>query len=268
MDRKAAQAGRFYPGTPEKLTHAVQSYLEPLRESEIPALGVISPHAGYVYSGSVAGHLLASVEIPDSVVMMGPNHTGRGRRAAILSDGVWHLPGIEAAVDHQLATTLKAKCPLLEEDYLAHEYEHGLEVQLPFLLRRNPRARHVPIVLGRLSYRECERLAAALVEAVDELGRRVLLLASSDMNHFEDAETTRRKDFLAIERVLAGDAPGLFRVIAEHGISMCGFIPTAIMLLAAKRLGASSIELLEYKHSGEVNGDNSSVVGYASVAAW
>lgn len=264
--RLAAVAGRFYPADEKKLRAEVDAYLtKPLERNPIPALGCVVPHAGYMYSGRVAGAVFSRIEIPELCLVLCPNHTGMGRPLAIMSEGAWKTPLGDVAIDQDFAAQLKRRCPLLEEDSAAHLREHAIEVELPFLQMRQPRLRFVPIALGTRQFDVLEALAAAIAETVQRYEHRVLIVASSDMNHYEPDATTRIKDSKAIEPILALEPRGLYGVVMEEQISMCGLGPTVAMLIAAKQLGAKSVELVKYATSGETSGDFDHVVGYAGV---
>jgi AmmeMemoRadiSam system protein B len=182
-----------------------------------------------------------------------------------MSQGAWETPLGQVPIDSALAAALKQRFPLLAEDTEAHRAEHAAEVQLPFLQIRKPDCTFVPIALGTSRYEILDALGNAIAEAVRALGERVLLIASSDMNHYENDVVTRQKDYKAIERILVRDARGLFEVVMNENISMCGFGPTVAMLTAARRLGATGTELIKYATSGDVSGDRERVVGYAGV---
>ena len=235
--RHPAVAGRFYPRDPDDLRAEVESYLSPPQET-VPALGCVVPHAGYMYSGHVAGAVYARLAMPRRSILMCPNHTGMGHPLAIMSAGAWETPLGQVPIDSELAADLKRRFPLLGEDTEAHRAEHGAEVQLPFLQVRNPDCSFVPIALGTSQYEVLQGLGEAIADVVQALGEPVLLIASSDMNHYENDTITRVKDQKAIERILVMDARGLFDVVMNEDISMCGFGPTVAMLTAARRLGA------------------------------
>lgn len=262
--RHPAVAGRFYPRDPTDLRAEVESYLAPAQKL-VPALGCVVPHAGYLYSGQVAGAVYARLDLPRRCVLMCPNHTGMGHPLAIMSTGAWQTPLGQVPIDTGLAADLKQRFPLLGEDAVAHRAEHGAEVQLPFLQVGNPECRFVPIALGTSQYELLQGLGEAIAEGVQAIGERVLLIASSDMNHYENDTITRVKDQKAIERILVMDAQGLFDVVMDEEISMCGFGPTIVMLTAATRLGATAAELVKYATSGDVSGDRDRVVGYAGI---
>jgi AmmeMemoRadiSam system protein B len=262
--RHPAVAGRFYPRDPDDLRADVESYCSPPQET-IAALGCMVPHAGYIYSGHVAGAVYARLDVPRRSILMCPNHTGLGHPLAIMSGGAWETPLGLVSVDTALARTLKQLFPVLDEDADAHRAEHAAEVQLPFLLTRRPDCTFVPIALGTSKYELLATLGEAVAEAVKGLGEPVLLIASSDMNHYENDSVTRHKDFKAIERILVMDPRGLFDVVMNEDISMCGFGPTVAMLTAARRLGAAGTKLISYATSGDVSGDRERVVGYAGI---
>ena len=262
--RHPAVAGRFYPGEPDILAQDVASYLSP-RSEGIPALGCVVPHAGYIYSGSVAGAVYAALHIPRRCILMCPNHTGRGQPLAMGATGSWETPLGPVPIDAALADTLQQRFPMLSEDMEAHRSEHAAEMQLPFMQVRRPHFSFVPIALGTGSFETLEALGEALADVIAAQDESVLIIASSDMNHYESDKVTRVKDHKAIDRILALDARGLFDVVMKEEISMCGFGPTVAMLTAAKRLGATKAELIKYATSGDVSGDRDMVVGYAGI---
>jgi AmmeMemoRadiSam system protein B len=223
------------------------------------------PHAGYVYSGAIAGETFARVQIPSRIVIIGPNHHGVGHPAAVFPAGSWLTPLGEAAVDGELADLLLAECPGLSADPSAHRFEHSLEVQVPFIQILNPQAAIVPICLGHLCLEDLLAIGKALGKVLTRFGQNVLLVASTDMTHYEPGDIARGKDRLALDRVLAIDPEGLYRTVCERRISMCGFMPTVMMLAAATELGATTARLVRYGNSGDVTGDQTEVVGYAGV---
>jgi hypothetical protein len=262
--RDPAVAGRFYPGDRQTLLDQMETFLPAVSVAK-PALGCVAPHAGYIYSGAVAGAVYSAVEIPRLCLVLCPNHTGKGRPLAIMSSGSWETPLGPVDIDAPLAGALKQQFPLLTEDSEAHRSEHAIEVQLPFLQRRNPQSRFVPIALGTGQFEVLEQLGNAVTAVLKEQTEPVLMIASSDMNHYENDRITREKDHKAIAQMLAMDARGLFDVVVNEDISMCGVGPTVVMLTAARRLGAKSAELVKYATSGDVSGDRETVVGYAGM---
>ncbi|MGI5862338.1 MAG: AmmeMemoRadiSam system protein B [Myxococcales bacterium] len=261
--RRPAVAGRFYPGDPARLSNLVAGFLQ----SEVaasPALAVVAPHAGYIYSGAIAGAAFARVQVPRTVIVLCPNHTGRGERRSLWSSGSWLLPGAELPVDVELAGELKRQAGLAD-DQAAHHLEHAVEVQLPFLRARNPEVRIVPLCLGGLTQVECLALGERIAGAVADRRGEVLLVASTDFSHYVPADEARDLDMLAIDRVRAVDPEGLFETVQAREISMCGYVPTTVVLAAARALGARSAELVRYGHSGETSGDFDQVVGYGGL---
>ena len=264
--RRPAFAGRFYPRDPEALRAEVLTYLSQTpSQKTVRALGCIAPHAGYMYSGHVAGAIFARLEIPELCIVMCPNHTGMGRPLAIMSEGGWETPLGRVFIDGDLADALKQQCPLLDEDSSAHRSEHATEVELPFLQLRQSKLRFVPIVLGTVNFEPLEQLGLALAAVIAAKNQPVLIVASSDMNHYESDAVTRVKDQSAIEAILRIDAFALYEVVTQRQVSMCGFGPAVAMLTAAKCLGAMSAELLKYATSGDISGDRDTVVGYAGI---
>lgn len=271
--RTPAVAGRFYPCRADELLREIQKYTTPI-ESPIPtgriaAIGCVAPHAGYIYSGSVAGTVYSRLEIPRHCVILCPNHTGKGRPLAVMAGTTWQTPLGEVAPDAEMSAQLLLRFPALEEDSAAHRGEHAIEVQLPFLQQRQPELKIVPIAVGTSNFDVLrglgEALAGVIADLEDDRQEKVLIVASSDMNHYESDAVTRVKDNKAIDRVLAMDARGLWEVVVNEDISMCGLGPTVVMLTAAKLLGATAATLVKYATSGDVSGDYESVVGYAGI---
>jgi AmmeMemoRadiSam system protein B len=262
--RHPAVAGQFYPRNAASLLADIHSYLTPATEP-IPALGCVVPHAGYMYSGQVAGAVYARLQIPARCILLCPNHTGMGHPLSIMTQGAWETPLGTVAIDSELAAALLAQFPLLTDDADAHRAEHAIEVQLPFLQAKRPQFRFVPIAIGTRQYDALAGLGRSIGELLAGLDEPVLVLASSDMNHYESDSVTRIKDHKAIERIVALDAPGLYDVVTNEDISMCGFGPTVAMLTATQRLGATKAELVKYATSGDISGDRNMVVGYAGV---
>jgi AmmeMemoRadiSam system protein B len=262
--RHPAVAGRFYPADRDSLLADVNSYLSP-SEAPVPALGCVAPHAGYIYSGHVAGAVYARLDVPRQCIVLCPNHTGRGQPLSIMARGRWETPLGQVGIGDPLATALLKACPELQEDSEAHRAEHAVEVQLPFLQARQPRLSFVPIALGTSRYESLAALGDAIAGVIALQKEPALIVASSDMNHYEPDPITRVKDHKAIDRILALDPRGLYDTVIDEHISMCGFGPTIAMLTAAKKLGATRAELVKYATSGDISGDRDMVVGYAGV---
>ena len=264
--REPAVAGQFYPASAEELHREVERFLSRPAKAKVRALGVISPHAGYIYSGAVAGAVFSSIELPRRAIVLCPNHTGMGEPLSIMSAGSFRTPLGEVKIDTELAEALKKSFPLLREDTLAQLREHAIEVQLPFLQTGRKDFTFVPITVGTGQYEVLSALGVVIAKVITDCGEPVLIVASSDMNHYEADDETRIKDALAIEQVLGLHPLGLFQTVHGQKISMCGVGPAVAMLTAAIKLGAKSAELIRYATSGDVSGDREHVVGYAGVA--
>jgi MEMO1 family protein len=261
--RQPAVAGSFYPADPAAID-ADLTRLLPARPP-VAARAVIVPHAGWMYSGTVAGETYAHLTVPRLVVLMGPNHTGLGAPGALARDGAWRYPGATIPVATELAAALLEATGTLEADVAAHLREHALEVQLPFLHRRQPALAIVPITLGRLDPAFCRAVGEAVGRVVAGWPEPVLVVDSTDLNHYESQAVSHRKDRLAIDAILTLDADAFWNTVRAHGISMCGIAPTQALLWAAPALGVGSARLVRYQTSGDVSGDLARVVGYAGI---
>ena len=266
MLRLPAVAGQFYPSNPHELSNLVRQCL--YQESQAPkerVKGCLVPHAGYIYSGKVAGAVFARIEIPQKVIVLGVRHFPRGENAAILSDGAWRTPLGDLPIDSQLAQACKAECPILKEDSVAHAQEHSLEVQLPFLQILQPAAQFVPIALGTIKFEELQEIGEALTRVIASSKEEILLLATSDLNHYEDDVITHKKDALAIAQLETMDPRGLHDTCRKESISMCGLGPATAALVALRALGANRAEAVMYATSAAISGDYRRVVGYAGL---
>jgi MEMO1 family protein len=269
MTRNPAVAGPFYSASAATLEAEVAGYLDSSAQPE-PMIAAISPHAGLMYSGPVAGSVYGQVAVPATVILIGPNHTGIGPPVSVYPEGAWQMPGGEVPIDGDLAARILACCPYAQADTSAHRWEHCLEVQLPFLQHRRRHVQIVPIVLGIRDPAMCravgECVAAIIAQSISPAapaGGQPLLVASTDMNHYESDAITREKDRHAIDAITQLDPDGLDAVVTTHCISMCGIAPTLAVLHAARALGATSAKLVRYATSGDRNGDRTRVVGYA-----
>lgn len=262
--RPPAVAGSFYAGEAGALRRDVRSHLSPAGRTE-PVFGAIVPHAGYVYSGPVAGAVYARIAVPKTAIVLCPNHTGRGAPASVDPSDAWRTPLGDVPVDRRLARRLMELSPSLSEDSASHAREHSLEVQLPFLQVLRPDLSFVPVCLGAPDLDLCREVGLGLKALAAEETEPPLLLASSDMNHFESREIGRRKDALALARVEAVDPEGLFRTVLSENITMCGFLPATALLFAARASGIGEASVVARRDSGDQTGDTDSVVGYAGV---
>ena len=262
MVRRPAVANQFYPGSETDLKRDVSSRIGEVQKRG-KALALVSPHAGYMYSGDIAGAVYSQAEITKDVVVMGPNHHGLGDPFAVMAKGKWEMPGGDISINEELANLLIEESRWLNADNQAHIQEHSVEVQLPFIQHMRPDVQFVPVVLGRADFKTCEEIGKAVARAITRYGEPVVIIASTDMTHYESQESAKNKDQLAIDRILALDPAGLLEIVNSNNISMCGVIPTTITVVAAKELGATKASLVAYATSGDVSGDYSYVVGYA-----
>ncbi len=263
MRRKPAVAGYFYTKNPIRLREQVASMMEKVPR-RVDARAIVVPHAGYQYSGMVAGAVYSRVKIPEKVVLVGPNHTGLGPPVSVMSQGVWETPFGDVPVDEELAKAIVGASGFARSDVTAHSAEHSLEVQLPFLKYLREDFSIVPIAMMGGPYAICQDLARALATVLAELDG-VLMVSSTDMSHYEPQEVAAKKDAKAINRIIELDGTGLYQVVMEEEISMCGVMGTAAIIEAAKALGSTKGELVRYMTSGDVVGDYSQVVGYAGI---
>jgi AmmeMemoRadiSam system protein B len=269
MVRLPAAAGSFYPSDPAELSAQINECLTPKNGSASRNVKTcLVPHAGLMYSGHVAGVVFSSILIPKKVVVLGVRHRPPGSPAAIVSNGAWRTPLGDAEIDHELAEKLKGTCPLLTEDAVAHSKEHSLEVEIPFLQILNPDFRFAPIALGTAHFETLVSVGEAIGSVLAAEKQEILLVTSSDLNHYEDDATTRVKDQKAIEQLLKMDARGLYDVCRKEEISMCGLGPAVAMLTALQVLNASKAELIRYATSADRGGDPSAVVGYSGMVFW
>lgn len=265
MIRKPKVAGLFYPGNAKELRKMVRDSMDTANEQK-DAICVISPHAGYMYSGKVAGAVFSSVRVPHKAIILGPSHHSIMSRFAIMKEGAWETPLGSSSIDSDLAARIMSYSDLIKHDIPAHREEHSIEVQIPFIQVLNPDISFVPISCSYFtSLEELIKLGQSLAQAVKERDEDILIIASTDMSHQVPKDMARVKDFMAIEKILGLDPQGLYAVVQSENISMCGFQATTAALVAAKELGAVKAELIKYRTSGDVTGDFHSVVGYAGL---
>ncbi len=263
--RQPAVQDRFYPGSPETLNKTIEDLLpKPEKSQKKTAIAAISPHAGYIYSGDLAAKTLNTVDIPETVVIIGPNHRGVGAPVALSTDS-WNMPLGVVEVDQEFATLLLSNSSNIQQDELAHRYEHSLEVQIPFLQKLQPNLTIAPLVVSHITCPLCLTIATAIAETIQATKKSVLMVASTDMNHYESRETTTRKDRLALQCIQELQPEKLYQTVHDNNISMCGVVPVTIILYAAQILGATSATLIERTDSGAISGDTDQVVGYAGL---
>lgn len=263
MIRTPAVAGYFYPANADELRREIQGFLP--ERTKVAARAIIVPHAGYMYSGHVAGEVYASVELPETFIILCPNHTGQGSDFDLYPEGEWVTPLGRAAVDSELSDALLSRFPKAAIDGRAHLREHSLEVQLPFLQYLKGEISFLPICIREFRYDLLQELAHVLAEIIRTSKRETLLIASSDMTHFENAESASKKDNLAIKQIELLNPRGLYDTVHQYDISMCGYLPVTVAALATNELGATRARLLKYANSGDITRDYSQVVGYAGM---
>ncbi len=262
--RQPVVAGMFYPGTEHALRRQLESLIVPDPDPH-RCLGCIAPHAGYVYSGPVAGELYGHVELSRRVIVLGPNHTGSGAVVSVAPESAWETPLGEVPIDEDLRRDLLDRVPAAHCETGAHRREHSIEVQLPFLKFRRPDLTFLPVVLAHLDLGDCLSLGETLAAVIADTGESVTIVASSDMTHYEPDAAARERDALAIEAALSLDPSRLYQTVHRHRITMCGVVPATVLLAALRILGAERGHLQAYQTSGDTSGDRSAVVGYAGV---
>ena len=266
MNRSPAVAGLFYPSDERSLREMVDEMVN----QDMPknrAVAAVSPHAGLVYSGSVAGALFSTVELPNKFILIGPSHRFTPTHFPLMTRGDWETPLGNVPIDEELADRLMKKSELVINDAEPHKQEHSLEVQLPFLQYFKPDLQFVPLcVSSRATFEELVEVGHGIAEAVIDSDDKILIVASTDMSHYVSQEIARKMDFMAINKVLELDAEGLYDIVRSEAISMCGVQPTVVALVAANLLGAEHAELIKYQTSGDVSGDFNEVVGYAGIS--
>jgi AmmeMemoRadiSam system protein B len=265
MKRRPSVAGYFYPGGEGELRKILTLMTDSGRTRE-KAVAVIAPHAGYEYSGPVAGALLSSVDIPEVALVLGPAHREIGPLFAVQASGSWLTPLGDLPIDEELARAILDRCALVEDDPASHREEHSIEVELPFLQFFREDLRFVPLLVSSdAGYDDLEALGKGLALAVREHPREVLAVSSTDMSHYVSQKTARLKDGQAIREILALNPRALYETVEREAISMCGYRPTTAALVMAKELGATRAELVDYRTSGDRTGDYVQVVGYAGI---
>lgn len=267
MTRKPVVAGQFYTASEALLKKEIAGFASQKKET-INALGVVSPHAGYVCSGAVAGDVLSSIKPKSIYIILGPNHTGFGKQFGMDADRSWKTPLGEIAIDRETAESILSHSKYIKKDSACHDREHSIEVQLPFLQYLNKNFTFVPITISYADKETYKNIGKEIALAVKSAKKDVTIIASSDMTHYEPEAPAKKKDMMAIERILALDVDGFLSTVAKHDISMCGFAPTAVMMQASIELGAKKAKLIKYNTSGEASGDYSSVVGYAGIVIY
>jgi len=272
--RHAAVAGYFYPSDPDELKRSIEgSFLNrvgpgklPPSEGKVDALGYVVPHAGYEYSGPVAAHAyyeISSINDKFTFIILGPNHYGIGSPIAVPQSDIWETPLGNIEVDESLKHDVIRESNMIDIDDSAHWREHSIEVQLPFLQYSLKEFKILPISMAYMEMGAAIDVAETIFRAIN--GRKVMVIASSDMTHYEPQPSVTKKDSLAIDAIKSLDISGLYLAISQHNITMCGYGPVAVLIHLSKLLGYTDVKLLKHSDSGEMTGDTKSVVGYASM---
>jgi len=269
MIRNPAVAGSFYYASKTALREQVEACLD-LKAKKEDACGIVVPHAGFMYSGKVAGSVYSSIAMPDTFVILGPNHTGLGGDFSIITSGVWRMPFGDVRIDADLAESIIKHSKVLETDDMAHASEHSIEVQLPFMQYYSDAFQIVPIAVRHYPpddsfLQACFDVGGAVAQAVKKTKEKVVVVASTDLTHYESQKTAEENDKAALGAILALNAPQLFKDVRERNISMCGYGPAAVTLTACRSLGCTKTRLVKYMTSGDVTGDRRHVVGYGGV---
>jgi len=264
--RQPQVAGQFYPSSAQGLKNQIEVFIDK-QAQKLDVIACMLPHAGYIYSGSVAAQTVSRINIKNKVILLGPNHTGYGAKYSIMPEGIWQTPLGEISIDSDLAGEILSHSKYLESDSEAHTYEHSLEVELPFLQYFKTDFKIVPIIFLSDAFAELKEIGVEIASTIKERNIKdsTLIVASSDMTHYESQDQAQKKDKEAIQAILELSEDKLIDRVRRLNISMCGYAPAITMISAAKLLGAKTAKLIKYQTSGDVTGDKSSVVGYAGI---
>ena len=264
--RQPIAAGHFYPAV-KALLQTQLATLIPRNSKKMDALACILPHAGYIFSGKIAGETIARINLPEDILLLGPNHTGKGAPYSIMTEGTWVTPLGDVPINTQLAEKISLHSQYLKNDTLAHLDEHSLEVEIPFLQFIRSDIKIVPVAFLAESFDTLKAVGKEIAAVIKGLPqeKRPLIIVSSDMTHYEPEPDARQKDKKAIDAICALDEDALMQAITHYHISMCGYAPTIVMLTLVKELGAKKTELVRYTTSAEATGDKTEVVGYAGI---
>ncbi len=264
MIRNPVVAGQFYPGSASQLRAMIETLVDEKAEKE-DVIGAVMPHAGYPYSGPVAGATISRIKFKDTFIIMGPSHTGMGKPFSVMAEGTWTTPLGEVEIDTELAEKIVAESRYLRKDSLAHQQEHAVEVQLPFLQYFKADVKIVPIILAHADVKSYKEIGREIASGIKALNSKVVIIASGDMTHYESQAAAEEKDSQAIDAIVNLDEEELTRLFKELNITMCAYGPAVCLIAAAKELGATGAELVKYQTSGDTTGDYSAVVGYAGI---
>ncbi len=267
--RSPAVAGQFYLSSRQGLKNQIETLVDK-KTAKLDIISCVLPHAGYMYSGSVAGQTISQLIIKDKIILLGPNHTGYGAKYSIMTEGAWQTPLGEVSIESDLAKDILSRSRYLKSDFAAHTYEHSLEVEIPFFQYFKDDFKIIPILFLSDEFDALLEIGKDIANAVKErdLKGSTMIVASSDMTHYEPQSEAQTKDRAAIQAILELNENRLIDVIQRLNISMCGYAPVIAMISAAKLLGAKTGRLIKYQTSGDITGDKSSVVGYAGIVIY
>ncbi|MFA5272320.1 MAG: AmmeMemoRadiSam system protein B [Candidatus Omnitrophota bacterium] len=264
MKREAVVSGQFYPDKVSELKKTIEGFGQK-NSAKKHAYAIIIPHAGYVYSGKVAASTISKVLPKRRLIILGPNHTGYGENFGVFTSGAWNIPFGDIQIDEDLADGIIKSGSIIVKDELCHKFEHSIEVELPLLYYYFNEFKFVPIACQVSDMATYEAVAAQIVSAIKNIKEEVMLIASSDMTHYEPDPAARKKDRLALEYITNLDAEGLLRIVKKENITMCGIAPVVVALLIVKKMSASKASVSLYQTSADSGAPSNSVVGYAGV---
>jgi AmmeMemoRadiSam system protein B len=275
MIRKPAVAGLFYELDPDSLRKQIEWCFKhrlgpgnmPVMGSKRDIKGVIAPHAGYIYSGPVAAHTyheIAEDGFPETFIILCPNHTGMGSGVSAMKEGSWETPLGLADIDAEFADLMIKNASIIDSNADAHLREHSAEVQLPFLQYLNPDFKFVPVTMWMQDIETSTEIGNSIYKTASELGRDVVVIASTDFTHYQPQNVAQTQDMKVIDAIKAMDENLMINRVAQLNVTMCGYGPVAATMVATKKMGATNCEILKYATSGDATGDKSSVVAYAS----
>ncbi len=266
MIREPVVSGKFYPSQPDILKTSISSFIREPEKQNVK--GIVVPHAGYTFSGGVAGEVYSRVNLSDTVLIIGPNHQGIGAFFSLSGAEAWNTPLGEVEVDDKLLNEILKFTPFVKVDETSHMYEHSIEVQLPFLKYLKDDIKIVPLSVLGYSYDEVMAVSKGLLKAIENFKEPVLVIASSDFSHYVPHDFAKKEDRFVIDKIVKLDSKGVWDTVRERHISMCGYVPVIMMIEISKGLGAKEGKLLKYRTSGEITGDYESVVGYGGIIVY
>ena len=263
--REPCAAGSFYPADEKQLFNTVKEYILAGKNTNENAKGIIVPHAGYIYSGKVAIETIASFELGNTIIILGPNHSGLGKDFSLSGADAWDTPFGRIDIDKKITLEILKNSKYIQKDDDAHRLEHSIEVQLPLLQYVKKNFKIVPIIVLSSNVKAYEDIGLELASIIKSSSREITIIASTDLTHYEPQDIAQNKDKIAIDAILELNVKKLIENIKKLNISMCGYAPTSIMIETVKNIGTREAKLIKYQTSGDTTGDYTSVVGYAGI---